>query len=1685
MGDKEPDPHEGPIESRLSHTGWKFRRAACEDLNKLFLSATTNQPFDQYSSYFKKIIEDKNISAKEAGLECFLTWLDKAENPQRNINLISSLATETFGARAKAKELGLKAILSFIEVLPEARFVPAAGEAFVNNLYEVATTSKNAKIAALAINTIKTALIQFGPKVIPLKFILKEIVKFFEVSDNGIREEAMALAVEVYRWAGEAIKPTFAGLRPAQLKDLNEKCAALPPSAQNPPKPEKQLRYQLSIEPEPEVAASGGGGPTSADDDTPAADNAFDPWEAADPVDILSKLDAKFQNDLEAKKWSDRRDAFKLLITLTEPPTVRIAPGNYGGIRASIIKGISKDVNIVVSETAANAAAALSKALRGGFNEEAKSIIPSLLEKFKATKTTALAAFDETLDQLVQPDKKWSIGIQDILDSLIGALQNKLAQVKEKTCQYILRLVAKTNRNALAAALKAPVEQGPLVAKLVDLVDTESDEKVREAGYKLLAEITGKVGEKFMSPYYQKLDSIKINKLKGMYPENMFQGVIGPAVKPAAAAAPAAAKPKPQSGNVAPKPATAGTGAARGTTATATANKPATVAAGNKPTAASAARTAPAQSVSKPAATPKTAATNVVEEPKPQNNSNDNVVEEESMSSDVALEVTKHDILSKLKSTDWKQRKESLEKLETILRKHIENNFATMHSEAPKPAASYAWLDKVVLALRDRIKDNQTNLVPIALNTLGTVAESVPPKSNILSKYVRDTIPIVIGLLKNAKPTRDAAVTVLDRWVAAAGLESFIPILPEHFTANVTAVRKELLEWFALNAFKEDVLTGGNNASLSKKMEILVRPSLACLDDRSAEVPKLAEQVIAEIVSHVGWAPYIAELKRITNQSTKAKIEPVLKRVKQNLSDSVNSYNEIVQNLSGGNTSGGSSNSVANVSVATNPTVSNHVAATTTAAASSPSRASAASRTRTGTGSSTSTTAAGTDGSRTRTGTGSSTPGRSYSSVTTSANSKKSDNKENKGLSGAAAATGTPNAKPSPLELNIANNTTSPKLNYTSITNTKPTNVTNPSATVIPETDVIVARAATTTLNDLNSSVATKPSNSVTGSQDSKLEQRYAGLATGDTNTVVKLVRIMCSDMSRSDTPFISISEYLTLQLTKHLANYLAQLQPHQNQRVSLLGAEGRALTYIFTALHFILQRPALAMVVSFDILKSLLKLVLEADSFADSSTDDQPQPEQQQGTGGSADENVTVAQLIAKFTTRIVLDVIKNTDYNASWTSLMGLLLSAFEGDFGAGVGDKVKYVKLIVGSLQRMIEVLKKGGAGSNIENVNIDQILYDMHQFVEKTPVVLSTNVKTSEGSFINEALCTKVKRVLEAAMSNLVSMKGRKISSHFTLLPVDKYPPVFVITYISKLINAKYGGGDKPEADNEGESSAAAMEFKDEVVRSEELKNIFKKIGNAETEQEGMKELYYFRKKNAVEVDKFLEGRTNRFQGYIKEALINLSKTLEPNNSSTSSSTTPNSSFGSNPDTHNDEKPFNPEAVNEPTNKPITTSTSSAGGWEEKIKAMRERFPSAYQDTGSSSSNSNSNSSSSNSNLNTAGTTATTNGGGGEGISGIYSMRGTSSSTAATLELLKEKARSMGLGLGGSNAGTGVEGGSGSGSGMSASLPVTSSTTGGGTSGSLDDLRQRFRNLQRKREEEEQQKKREEEEERENK
>eukprot|EP01119_Soliformovum_irregulare_P020081 TRINITY_DN6464_c0_g2_i3.p1 TRINITY_DN6464_c0_g2~~TRINITY_DN6464_c0_g2_i3.p1 ORF type:complete len:1712 (-),score=696.34 TRINITY_DN6464_c0_g2_i3:1217-6352(-) len=502
---------EGPLSERVTHKVWKVRLAAYEELEKIFNVAEEGDPkFNEYGSIWKKVVADSNAAAQEKGLDACLAYL-KATTPKdaaKQAGILGDpLVEKCLSQREKTKAKAVEIFLLFTELetpLP-----------IIESIIKVGCAHKVPKVRQASIAALKDIVKTFGTKPLPVKTILPALAGMFDHPDGAIRDEAAALTVELYRWLGQIVRTQVDSLKPIQIKELET--AFEEAKAQGKPTP---LRYTISGMPAVVAAPTSGGAPSGGGVVVAEKEEEeLDPYDLADPVDVLSKMPADWHDQIGQSKWTIRRDAVDALINLASTP--RLKPGDYGEVVKSL-KKLLGDANVVVVGKAAKALGLLAKGLRKDFSYT-KQILPAMLDKFKEKKGQVVDPMNEALDFMYDG----CISLPDVMEEIVETEKAKVPKIRQDTLAWLTRCFKKPNNAAKRQAISKCVK--PLGNFFIAALD-DSTPEVRDAAAACFGALAGVVGERPLNPYLNKLDAIKLKKVKDCFPEIIPSGV--PAAAP-------------------------------------------------------------------------------------------------------------------------------------------------------------------------------------------------------------------------------------------------------------------------------------------------------------------------------------------------------------------------------------------------------------------------------------------------------------------------------------------------------------------------------------------------------------------------------------------------------------------------------------------------------------------------------------------------------------------------------------------------------------------------------------------------------------------------------------------------------------------------------------------------------------------------------------------------------------------------------------------------------------------------------------------------------------------------------------------------------------------------------------------------------------------------------------------------
>ncbi|VDP30039.1 unnamed protein product [Echinostoma caproni] len=375
-----------PTLSKVQHQQWKARLEGYNEAQKLFSTQTseTAPVFNEYVGIMKKFVNDPNAVALESALDAVLVYFENSTVSGKCAgDVCAGLIVKCLSSpRAKTRDKAIECLLQIVE--NEKHEV--AGEELLKGL-----SNKNPKVVVGCLQTLRETLNLFGPKVVPMKALFKQLPRLFDDRDKNVRGEAKNITVEIHRWIGAASKTFFNELKPVVVTELNAILDELPPEK---PTPVRYLRSQKPKE-EPGSTADGGGGGSAATGVGIAAE-AEEELDLVDPVNVLAQVPNDYWTLITEKKWQERQQALESLEKVTNVPL--IAPGDFGDLIRSLLNVVNKDTNIVLATMATKILGQLASGLRKKYAPYAQQTIAACLQKFKERKPTVVAALRDTID---------------------------------------------------------------------------------------------------------------------------------------------------------------------------------------------------------------------------------------------------------------------------------------------------------------------------------------------------------------------------------------------------------------------------------------------------------------------------------------------------------------------------------------------------------------------------------------------------------------------------------------------------------------------------------------------------------------------------------------------------------------------------------------------------------------------------------------------------------------------------------------------------------------------------------------------------------------------------------------------------------------------------------------------------------------------------------------------------------------------------------------------------------------------------------------------------------------------------------------------------------------------------------------------------------------------------------------
>ncbi|KAJ3270590.1 Cytoskeleton associated protein 5 [Terramyces sp. JEL0728] len=209
------------------------------------------------------------------------------------------------------------------------------------------------------------------------------------------------------------------------------------------------------------------------------------------------------------------------------------------------------------------------------------------------------------------------------------------------------------------------------------------------------------------------------------------------------------------------------------------------------------------------------------------------------------------ELLNKMNDANWKERKEGMEEFSKLLSMTFALT-ANLSSE-------------IINTLKARLNDNNKIIATFTVEICTALIKLV---GKGFDRHIKMLIPAILSQLSDQKQQiRDKVLVLLDQANSAIGIGSILVNISQSLSQDQPQVRKDLLKWLA-----------DNNSALKGEQDnaSLVQPLLACLQDRNADVRKLAQSVITILAEYVDVAFIRQKAGDLYRGAQLASITPVL-----------------------------------------------------------------------------------------------------------------------------------------------------------------------------------------------------------------------------------------------------------------------------------------------------------------------------------------------------------------------------------------------------------------------------------------------------------------------------------------------------------------------------------------------------------------------------------------------------------------------------------------------------------------------------------------------------------------------------------------------------------------------------------------------------------------------------------------
>jgi len=486
------------IAERWSHSNWKARKSAYDDTAAGILSGKIMEPPAKFE------LESACLDSNPIALDSAIKMLDAVlrnligDDTQKAVGLRQTVArplTEKglVATKPAARQAAQEVLLHLVAVADPSGVVQDI----------IPSLSGSPKTVVAGTQALAAIFTEFGSPVTDPKPVIKALPPLFGHADRNIRASAVNLATALCRWVGEPVMLSQLGnLKEVQLNELKQKFSKINRSSQ-PPRQTQHQKQQVELAQESEAIDNGAveNDGVGVEDEAEGQSLEADPWNFADPEDVLSKIPASFWDMINSPKWKERLESLTGVAEMLTK-TVRMNPsGNYSTLVSEYMRIVTKDANQMCATQAVIGLTALASGLRSDFAKFGIRTVESIVERLKEKRQSVIDAIVKCLDEVYF--KALDGQVTTILDTVwrIGC-QHKMPTIRLESTKYLAHLLSEAKTAPTWNEIES-VSSGS-VKFLAD-----SQEPMRQSAATLIAICIKIAGEQKMQPILKGLDAHK------------------------------------------------------------------------------------------------------------------------------------------------------------------------------------------------------------------------------------------------------------------------------------------------------------------------------------------------------------------------------------------------------------------------------------------------------------------------------------------------------------------------------------------------------------------------------------------------------------------------------------------------------------------------------------------------------------------------------------------------------------------------------------------------------------------------------------------------------------------------------------------------------------------------------------------------------------------------------------------------------------------------------------------------------------------------------------------------------------------------------------------------------------------------------------------------------------------------